>query len=401
MIRDLPSGLPPRSGMPLSAGGVLSAGGDASALVVVGNPDNRRVTMFRNAASRAGIAVRVLPWRKLAGSAVRLPAGAVVRVDSPGEDAEVDRLLRGADRPAEHGEIVGAADWYAGLRAALTRLTEAARAAGATLVNPPDDILAMFDKPTCHRRLASAGVPVPPALAEPPADWAGLRGALRDANWTRVFVKPAHGSSASGVLAMQLDPARPGGTARVCATTSVELADDGRLFNSLRVRRYTDERSVAAIVDRLAPERLHVERWFPKASLADRVVDLRVLVVAGSPDHIVVRAGRGPLTNLHLGNGRGDPAAVRAAFGEAGWAAALDSCVRAAGCFPGSLHAGVDLLPGGRWRRHMVAEVNAFGDLLPGVCDAAGRDSYAAQLDALRTGGFDRWRAAGLDGRVA
>ncbi|MEE6263728.1 STM4014 family protein [Plantactinospora sonchi] len=350
-------------------------------LVVVGNPENRRVTLFRAAATEAGIPVSVLPWRQLAAGPVRLPAGATVRIDSPGEDAEVDRLLRGADRPAEHGEIVGLGRWYAGLRAALRRLAVAADNAGATLLNAPDEILAMFDKRACHARLVSAGVPVPPALPRSPVDYLGLRAAMRAVGWSRVFVKPAHGSSASGVLAVQT---APGG--RIRATTPVELAPDGRLFNSLRVRDYTDERDVAAIVDRLAPDGLHVERWFPKVGLADRTIDLRVLVIAGTPGHIVVRASRGPLTNLHLGNARGDLDAVRAAMGAPAYEAALHSCVSAAACFPGSQHAGVDLLIGTDWRRHAVAEVNAFGDLLPGVLDRFGRDSYAAALHALRTG---------------
>lgn len=371
----------------------LPAGGP---VVLIGNPANRRVTLFEAAATRSGVGVSVLPWRRLAGGGpVRLPAGALVRVDSPGEDAEVDRLLRGADRAGGHGEILGTAAWYAGLRAALGRLADAVRAAGGALLNDPDDIATMFDKSACHARLTAAGVPVPPALPEPPRDWAELRAALRATGWSRVFVKPAHGSSASGVLALHI------GADRVQAATSIELADDGRLFNSLRVRTYTDERTVAAIVDRLAPDRLQVERWFPKAGLAGRVIDLRVLVVAGEPGHVVVRASRGPLTNLHLGNERGDLAAVRATFGEPRYTAALRDCVRAAACFPGSLHAGVDLLIGAGWRRHMVAEVNAFGDLLPGVRDAAGRDSYAAQLHALRTGRFDQWRVASLVGRTA
>jgi hypothetical protein len=34
------------------------------------------------------------------------------------------------------------------------------------------------------------------------------------------------------------------------------------------------------------------------------------------------------------------------------------------------------------WSRHAVAEVNAFGDLLPGLL-VDGRDTYAAQLAAL------------------
>jgi hypothetical protein len=362
----------------------MSAG---APLVLVGNPGNRRVEGFRAAAHGWSGPVELLPWRRLAAGPVRLPDGAVVRVDSPGEDAEVDRLLRGAATPAEHGEIVGSAAWYAGLRAALDRLTVAAASAGARLLNDPGDIAVMFDKRACHARLTRAGVPVPAALAAPPADYDELRAAMRTAGWARVFVKPAHGSSASGVLALQTAPGR------VQATTSVELAADGRLFNSLRVRRYRTEREIAAIVDRLAPDGLQVERWFPKAGLAERTIDLRVLVVAGEPGHVVVRASRGPLTNLHLGNARGDLAAVRAAMGQPAYDVALHTCVRAAACFPGSLHAGVDLMIGMDWRRHMVAEVNAFGDLLPNLDDSAGRDSYAAQLHALSSGRFDRWRA--------
>jgi hypothetical protein len=359
-----------------------------SPLVVVGNPGNRRVELFRAAAEREWPGqVELLPWRRLAAGGVRLPTGAVVRVDSPGEDAEVDRLLRGAATAAEHGEIVGLTAWYHGLCAALDRLTAAAATADATLLNDPGDIAVMFDKRACHARLTRAGVPVPAGLPMAPRDYGELRTAMRDTGWARVFVKPAHGSSASGVLALQTAPGR------VLATTSVELAGDGRLFNSLRVRGYRDEREVAAIVDRLAPDGLQVERWFPKAGLAQRTIDLRVLVVAGEPGHAVVRASRGPLTNLHLGNARGDLAAVRAAMGQPAYEAALHTCVRAAACFPGSLHAGVDLMIGTDWRRHLVAEVNAFGDLLPDLFDCAGRDSYAAQLHALGSGRFDTWRA--------
>src|SRR5690606_33743462 len=113
------------------------------------------------------------------------------------------------------------------------------------------------------------------------------------------------------------------------------------LHNSLRVRRVTGEREVAALVDALAPERLHVERWWPKASLGDgRAADLRVVVVAGRATHAVVRTSRSPMTNLHLGGQRGDLAAAVAAAGE-NWAAALETAERAAACFPGTLCVGV------------------------------------------------------------
>jgi hypothetical protein len=368
-------------------------------IVVVGNPENRRVQLFAAAVDRAGLpAPRILPWRRVAaGGRVELAAGELVRIDSPGEDAEVDRLLRGSARagsaaPAEHGEIVGLGDWYRGFSVALRRIGAAAERAGARLLTDPDEVLVMCDKRACHARLTGAGVSVPPALGDV-AGYAELRRAMARAGWSRVFVKPAHGSSASGVLAFEArsgpvrsglvrgGPVRAGGAVR--ATTSVELGAGGRprLYNSLRVRTYTDETSVASIVDTLAVGGLHVERWFPKAALGGRVLDLRVVVVAGRATHVVVRSSRSPMTNLHLGGVRGDLAAVRAAAGRQ-YDAAMRTCEAVAGCFPRSSQVGVDLMFSSDWRRHAVAEVNAFGDLLPGLL-VGGRDTYDEQLAAL------------------
>jgi hypothetical protein len=345
-------------------------------LAVVGNPDNRRVALFAAAARLAGFpAPAVFAWRDVLLSG-RVPGpGTLVRIDSPGEDAEVDRLLRelGSGRPAvvaEHGEILGGSAAFAGLREALGRVA----AGGGVLLNRPDDILTMTAKPRCHAVLASAGIPVPPALG-PVRGYESLRAAMHLAGWSRVFVKPSYGSSASGVLALAV------GGRRVAAVTSVELSG-GRLFNNLRIRRYDDEASIAAIVDRLAPDGLHVERWYPKATLGGRVLDLRVVVIAGRPRHVVVRTSRSPMTNLHLGNARGDVAAVRATAGEQAWAAAMRTCAQVAECFPDTLHVGVDLMFRAGWRDHAVAEVNAFGDLLPGVL-ADGLDTYGAQVAAI------------------
>jgi glutathione synthase/RimK-type ligase-like ATP-grasp enzyme len=346
-------------------------------LTVVGNPDNRRVQLFREAVRAAGHpAPEVLAWRDvLLGAAP--PVAGLVRIDSPGEDAEVDRLLRGADRPARHGELIGLAASYAG----LLRGVEWVASGGARLLNDPAEIAVLCDKVRCHGVLSAAGVPVPAAL--PPVEsWAALRAAMRSAGWSRVFVKPAHGSSASGVIALAVSGPR------VRAVTSVELTTDG-LYNSLRVRAYDREADVATLVDRLGADGpLHVERWLPKAGLDDRVVDVRVVVIAGRPTHAVVRAGRGPMTNLHLGNARGDLGRLKAAAGERSWAAAMETCERVGACFPGSLQVGVDLMFLTGWRRHAVAEVNAFGDLLPGVL-ADGRDTYAEQVSALAE---ERWR---------
>ncbi|MFB7874372.1 STM4014 family protein [Nocardia sp. NPDC056064] len=343
--------------------------------VVVGNAENRRVELFAAAARAAGQpAPRIVTWQRvLTEGGHTFADDEIVRLESPGENPAVDARLRGVHEPTR---VEGSARWYTNFLAAVGSLR------GGVRLDDPDELAVLFDKRLCHSRLAAAGVPVPPAPATGPVrGWSDVKAALREAGMRRVFVKLAHGSSASGVLAVESTA-----SGRWQATTSVEIGADGALHNSLRVRRYRDERVIAGIVDRLAPDGLHIERWIPKAALDGRTADLRVVVIGGRATHVVVRTSRAPLTNLHLGGTRGELAAARAAAGER-WAAALAVCERAAACFPGTLCVGVDLLPGLGWRRFTVGEVNAFGDLLPGLTGlpatpAEGLDTYAAQLAA-------------------
>ncbi|WP_406316347.1 STM4014 family protein [Streptosporangium sp. NBC_01639] len=352
-----------------------------TSLTVVGTPGERRVTLFAAACARYGLREpHLVPWtRVLRGEDILLEPATLVRIDSPGEDAEADALLRGPGEPSRAG---GGAAWHAAFTAATARIREAAeRTPEAVLLADADEIAVMFDKRLCHARLAAAGVPVPPALPGPVGGYAGLRELMDRAGWGRVFVKPAHGSSASGVVALHAS------ADRVRAMTSAELTSGG-LHNSLRVRSYEDELDVAAIVDTLAGDGLHVERWFPKAAIGGRAVDLRVVVVDGTPTHAVVRSSRTPMTNLHLGGERGDLGEVRARLGPQGWERVLDVCARAAACFPGSLAVGIDLMIGVDWRSVAVAEVNAFGDLLPRLTGfsgggAEGLDTYDAQVRAI------------------
>ncbi|MER6942926.1 STM4014 family protein [Nonomuraea sp. NPDC000554] len=347
---------------------------------VVGTPGDRRFTMFRDAVLSHGLPEpHLIPWRDVlalggASASGLVPEGALVRIDSPGEDAEADALLRGPGDPTRVG---GGAAWYA----AFTRgLRTIASIPGVTLLGDIDEIAVLFDKRRCHAVLERAGVPVPPAFEATSYD--DLREKMAERGWARVFVKPAHGSSASGVIAFQTH------AGRVKAVTSAAWVG-GVLCNSLRVRSYEGEADVRRLVDVLAPDGLHVERWFPKASIGAEVFDLRVVTVAGVPTHAVVRASRTPMTNLHLGGRRGDLEAVRSR--PALWERVLDVCSRAAACFPGSLSTGVDLMVGGDWSSLAVAEVNAFGDLLPGLGDLSGnhRDTYTEQVRAILGAAYD------------
>lgn len=359
----------------------------APRLVVVGDPAGRRVAFFQDALRNAGLpGARAVSWPDVLGGRATFAAGETVRLDSPGEDPDADRLLRGVDDPAR---VEGTGRWYERFTAAVAGLGRSVAAAGAVLVDDPAELAALFDKRLAHGLLRAAGVPVPESPtsgpgAPPVRGWADVRALTAGAGLRRVFVKLAHGSSASGVLAVETN-----GTGRFQATTSVERGADGGLFNSLRVRRYTSEREVASIVDALAPDGLHVERWLPKATQGGRAADLRVVVIDGRATHAVLRTSRSPMTNLHLGGARGDLDAARAAIAAAGgrWEDALGVCERAAAAFPGTRCVGVDLLPASGWRRFAVGEVNAFGDLLPGLTGlpgsgAEGLDTYGAQVAA-------------------
>ncbi|GLU46509.1 STM4014 family protein [Nocardiopsis ansamitocini] len=354
-------------------------------LTVVAVPGGRRLRLFTDAVRAQGLADPVLlPWSDLAAGRGTVAPGALVRVDSPGEDVRTARLLTGLDHDPDPYRVEGSAAFHRGMRAALRRLTGVvAEAPGAQLLQDPADLAVMCDKRLCHARLSAAGVRVPPALGgRPISGYTDLRERMTARRWSRVFVKPVHGSSASGVVALTAH------ADRVLAVTSVDLvhgAQGPELYNSLVIKKYEDESDVATIVDALCADGVHVERWLPKAALGRASVDLRVLVVAGRATHVVARTSRSPMTNLHLGNARGDLVALRGAMGPRAWDRAMSVAEAAAACFGRTLHAGVDLLLAPGLRDTAVCEVNAFGDLIPGI-HHEGRDTYAEQVHAVRTG---------------
>jgi glutathione synthase/RimK-type ligase-like ATP-grasp enzyme len=344
---------------------------------VLGCLGDRRTLGFSAACRAEGLPEpELISWARLLDGTVSRPPAGLLRIDSPGGDQDTDTLLRGPGKPARVG---GGARWYAAFTSALDRF-RAATIPGTTWLNDPADIAVMFDKRRCHARLLAAGVPVPAALG-PVSDYAALRAAMASAGWSRVFVKPAHGSSGSGVVALAAHGSR------VRAVTSAVPAPDGGYVNSLRAAVYERESEVSALVDALAPDGLHVERWVPKAGIDGRTFDLRVVVIGGVPTHAVVRTSALPITNLQMGGRRGSLELVREKLGADRWSQALNVCARAAACFPWSLMVGVDLLVEVGLRRFYVGEVNAFGDLLPGLTGLAGGpaeglDTYAAQVRA-------------------
>src|SRR5688572_1967185 len=340
--------------------------------LILGNPGSERVTSFQSALARLALpAADFVSWEDFLSGRRSLPVhpDTLVRIESPGENAEVERLLlrRGVEEEDErfncprttaenlredYGRIRNPRQIYLGFRAVLRQIA----ASGVRTMNPAPDIAIMMDKPSCHERLVHYGVSRPPVLGYP-RSYDELQPILT--RMPRIFIKLANGSSASGVIAFQTDGNRQ------LATTSIER-EDARLYNSRRLRRYDDPQEIRRILDLLCREGVLVEAWIPKASWSGRNFDLRVVVIGGRACHVVARMSPSPITNLHLGrdNHRGDLVGLKAHLGEARWSAAMRTCEQALATFPHSLYGGVDLLLSVDTRRTFIAEVNAFGDLV-------------------------------------
>lgn len=358
---------------------------------VIGNPENRRVTLFTEAARRCGLRTpKVISYRDLLTDRVSLadiiPTHANIRLDSPGENADVERLLieRGSqpheqiESNWEPGRIIHQRRWFEGFRSLLESITGSCPQP-IHWMSSPADIPVLFEKPTCLNRLATAGVPVPRGLGIV-SSFDELQTLIERTGERRLFLKQPWGSSASGVLAFQSNKHRS-----IITTSTEMITSNGRveLYNSLRVRRYTDLHEIRQLIDTLAIDGLHVECWQPKAGLAGKTFDLRIVTIAGEPRHMVMRTSAGPLTNLHLGNRRGDLSALRAKMTDAAWETMLETCRQAAATFPNVFCLGLDVLIRPNFRSCAVIEANAFGDLLPGVSDRD-EDTYTAQINAWR-----------------
>src|SRR5207248_2424978 len=235
-------------------------------------PGCRRVALFQEGLARRGRPAAVLvPYADLIAGRVTLEQvvrpGAVVRLESPGRDFAVETALiaAGADEPDsagparisrsaagrltfDKGRIWFPRQWYLGFCATLRRLADQlARCPPHVPMNRPADVEVLFDKNRCQDLFARHGVPVPRGLG-PVRSFDELHERMRAAGRRQVFVKLAHGSSASGVVAY-----RTGG-GRQQALTTVEMVRHGgelRLYNSRRLRRYDTPAEIAELIDAL------------------------------------------------------------------------------------------------------------------------------------------------------
>ena len=368
--------------------------------IVIGNSANRRVGMFQSALAAQGFpAAEVVAWSEIlqGGAAVlrRLSTEpAVVRIDSAGEDDDVERaLIRRGEAPAraegyaaidarrldaiprELGRILYPRQHHLGWTAVLREIgTVLAERPAWRVVQPIAAIEELFDKRVTSAKWHAMGIPVPDFLSgiRTPDE---LRARMVEHEWREVFVKVASSSSASCLAIFHHDARGEH------AITTVEDTGKAR-YNTRKLQRLTRRQAIDRLLAFLLAEGAQIERAIPKAQLADHYFDLRVLTIDGEPAFIVVRGAPHPITNLHLGGQRGDLELLKKRVPKASWDAAMASCVavqRASGAF----HVGIDLMFEPGLRAHRVIEGNAFGDLLPNLT-RDGLDVYGWQIARLR-----------------
>jgi glutathione synthase/RimK-type ligase-like ATP-grasp enzyme len=317
-----------------------------------------------------------------------IPAGSIVKIDSPGENEAVRALLieKGlANRPVpadlhvhDHGIIRYMRPWYTGFSKLLEEIDALLTAPGIIRMNASKDISMMFDKTACQQYLQQQQIPVPRILPVV-NDYDTLINAMQLVKISRVFIKPAHASSASGVIAFR----KSGHHVQAVSSAELRRTPTGiKLYNSLKVRTYSNAVDVADLINTVMTEGVQVEEWLPKATLHDRYFDVRVLVIGGRARHTVLRTSKQVITNLHLGNKRGDMQAFLDTYGEQRLLEIKQLAEQTAAYFPGTFYMGIDILLTANSHRPHVLEVNAFGDLLPNLLDE-GETCYEAELSAI------------------
>jgi hypothetical protein len=371
--------------------------------VAIANPDGKRWQLYARelaafwAARGVTPEVEVVPWREVVprgGNLDGLAAfdrPALVRLESPGRDFEVTKLFLQAGQhdtpgedgidyaalPYQKGRLVRPGLLYRGFRRVLIGLHHSFEARPhLTPLSCPLAVAEMFDKNATLIRLEKAGVPVPPYLAEqdiPTAPGALRHGLHVNERWQTAYVKLNTGSSASAIVV--LAPRTLGGMG---LGSLVGIGED--FYSTRRLRHYEEWDELDAVLGFLLREGACVQCGIPMARIDGQNFDVRVVMSHNVPTFAVFRLSSLPMTNLHLGGRRGDPASCRAAIPTRAWLDAMDHCYEVSLLYPCAT-IGIDLLFENGFFRHYVLEVNAFGDFFPGLTDEQGRTVHGREIE--------------------
>ena len=338
--------------------------------LIFGNKHSRRAKHWRNTLGDAP--VQFVNYQQAAqGHFPEITEPSTVRITSPGEDFETFKLLVGlggyhnADQLSfEKGRILLHTYWYAGWSKLLDKMQQFLKEQPLTsIMNHPAPIKLAFHKTACQQQIEQAGIPIPKIYCKQLTSFEELLGLMESNRLKKVFLKPAHGSSASGVMMFRkIDH-------RMLLETTIHLVQkDGaiKLFNHLRLQRYQDPLLIQTIIEQMIPNQLHVEDWIIKKRYQAKSTDFRVLTINQEPKFIQPRHSTHPITNLHLGNEKGALPLIEQEWGTASVEKIKAVARQTAKLFPTLFYVGIDIAVDDDEKPY-VLEINPFGDFLKDI----------------------------------
>lgn len=308
-------------------------------IVLIGSKVSKRTEYFIKAAEKLGTSVHIIPWETVSEINVEQELqGAALKLDPPS--------FQTVNIPAMQEQLKR----YQGALHSLCDYSD-------SCLNTPAAILEVLDKRQAKRKLQSQ-IPVTAVMMEKIGSAEEFFERICSQRCYQMFIKPVDFSGAAGVAAFRLQPA----TGRMQLYTSAAI-ENGILYNTKQLFCMEDRQEIVEFLDALFRLDVMVERWYPKDTLDGKPYDLRVVYQFGHVAYIVVRkAGKGPITNLHLNNQAEALEALNLSencLGEIG-----QLCGKACALFSGLQVAGVDVMLDKGSRKPRIIEINGQGDLL-------------------------------------
>lgn len=305
-------------------------------LVLIGAKGTKRQEYFMKAAHSLRTEVEFFAWDEWNEADIRR---AVVKLDPPSYGSydflEMKALLNDYQK----------------------QLKKLAGIAGITYLNRPEAIGRTLDKITCKKILQKNGIRTTQMIGTNLRCMEELKQVMQEKKAFSVFIKPAYGSGAAGVMAFSWHPRR----GKMHAYTSAYVTE-GTLVHTKRLRRLESEKEIACILEKILQMDTITERWHPKAQHDGKKYDLRVLYQFGRVDYMVARQSKSPVTNLDLNNQALDIGSLH--LPEKTVEETRQLCARAMTCFPGLQMAGIDVLLDKNTLAPRIIEMNGQGDLL-------------------------------------
>ncbi len=333
--------------------------------LTIGATDSRRVQFWNKALQQKEISANLLAYQQIITDTLpKITVPTALRITSTGENFDLWKsILKIGDCPHseelvfEKGLIYPNPYWYRGWCKILQRIADfIGKNPLLQPINSPASIQLAFHKLNCQQLLNEQGIQTPKIILARVASYDALIEKLQKEKIHQVFIKPYHGSSASGVMAFRQ------ANGKQMLYTTIQLKR-GKLYNNLRLQKYHSLTQIKTIINKMLPSDLMVEEWIRKKTFQEKSVDFRILVINGKAAFIVPRMSKHFITNLHLGNEKGQVEIVKQAWGAALIQAAKTLAIKAVNAIGGLFYAGVDVAISAKGIPYIL-EVNAFGDML-------------------------------------